>query len=288
VKQTGLLLSSSSPTIHTYRSGEGALFVNSYLIEGESGVVSIDAPMLVSDARAYRARLDALHKPLAGVLLTHPHPDHYNGLTELVAALDVPILALADVDREIRERDAPKREQWGPVFGDEWPERSTFPSDTVDPGSPVELAGLHFTPIDAGAGESVSETIWRLDGDDAVAFVGDLVYNGTHSYIADGLTREWIESLDRCAGLLDPAATLYIGHGGPVGVDALQRQKSYLMMLREVVGRLARGADHLDDGAADELVRIMGDYTGGAPLAWLLTAGRDAVAAELSREKATA
>jgi glyoxylase-like metal-dependent hydrolase (beta-lactamase superfamily II) len=274
--------------IHTYRSGEGALFVNSYLIEGESGVVSVDSPMLVSDARAYRARLDAVHKPLAGVLLTHPHPDHYNGLTELVAGLDVPILALPDVDREIRERDASKREQWGPVFGDEWPERSTFPSDTVDPGSPVELAGLRFTPIDAGAGESVSETIWRLDGDEAVAFVGDLVYNGTHSYVADGLTREWIESLDLCADLLDPAATLYIGHGDPVGVDALQRQKSYLMMLREVVGRLARGADHLDDDAADELVRIMGDYTGGAPLAWLLTAGRDAVAAELTREKATA
>jgi glyoxylase-like metal-dependent hydrolase (beta-lactamase superfamily II) len=84
-------------TIHTYRSGESALFVNSYLIEGEGGVVSIDAPMLVSDARAYCARLEALRKPLAGVLLTHPHPDHYNGLTELVAGLEVPILALREL-----------------------------------------------------------------------------------------------------------------------------------------------------------------------------------------------
>jgi glyoxylase-like metal-dependent hydrolase (beta-lactamase superfamily II) len=272
------------PTIHTYRSGESALFVNSYLVEGEDGVVSIDAPMFVSDARAYRARLDALHKPLAGVLLTHPHPDHYNGLTELVAGLDVPILALADVDREIRERDAAKREQWGPLFGDEWPTRSTFPSEIVEQGSEVELAGLRFTPIDAGAGESVSETIWRLEGAGAVAFVGDLVFDGTHSYIADGLTAAWIESLDRCAVLLDPAATLYIGHGGPVGVDALQRQKAYLMMLREVVRRLAEGADSLEDDAADELARVMGDYTGGAPLDWLLVRGRDAVAAELARE----
>lgn len=272
------------PTIHTYRSGASALFVNSYLVEGEDGVVSIDAPMLVSDARAYRARLDALHKPLAGVLLTHPHPDHYNGLTELVAGLDVPIVALADVDREIRERDAAKRKQWGPLFGDEWPERSTFPSEIVEPGSEVELAGLRFTPIDAGAGESVSETIWRLEGDGAIAFVGDLVFDGTHSYIADGLTAAWIESLDRSAVLFDPAATLYIGHGGPVGVEALQRQKAYLMMLREVVRRLADGADSLDDDAADELVRVMADYTGGAPLDWLLARGRDAVAAELARE----
>jgi hypothetical protein len=183
-----------------------------------------------------------------------------------------------------RERDAAKREQWGPLFGDEWPVRSTFPSATADNGQVVELAGLRFMPIDAGAGESVSETIWRLEGDGAVAFVGDLVYNGTHSYIADGLTRAWIESLERCAALLDPAATLYIGHGDPVGVDALQRQKAYLMMLREVVGRLAGGEDSLDDDDADELVRVMGEYTGHAPLDWLLTRGRDAVAAELAGE----
>jgi len=274
------------PTIHTYRSGESALFVNSYLVESDEAVVSIDAPMFVSDAKAYRARLDALHKPLAGVLVTHPHPDHYNGLTELVAGLEVPILALPGVDREIRDRDAAKREQWGPLFGEEWPKRSTFPTDTAREGEVVELAGLRFTPIDAGAGESVSETIWRLEDDGGVAFVGDLVYNGTHSYIADGLTGDWIESLDRCAGLLDPAATLYIGHGGPVGVDALQTQKAYLLMLREVVRRLAGGDDRLDDDAADELVRVMGDFTGGVPLDWLLVRGRDGVAAELAREGA--
>ena len=56
------------------------------------------------------------------------------------------------------------------------------------------------------------------------------------------------------------------------------------MMLREVVGRLAAGADSLDDVAAAELVRVMGEYTGGAPLEWLLTRGRDAVAAELAGE----
>jgi glyoxylase-like metal-dependent hydrolase (beta-lactamase superfamily II) len=272
-------------TIHTYRSGESALFVNSYLVEGEEGVVSIDAPMFVSDARAYRARLDALHKPLGGVLLTHPHPDHYNGLTELVAGLDVPILALPDVDREVRERDDAKRAQWGPLFGEEWPETSTFPTATVLAGEEVELVGLRFTPIDAGAGESVSETIWRLEDDRAVAFVGDLVFNGTHSYIADGMTAAWIESLDRTATLLDPAATLYIGHGEPVGIGALQSQKGYLLMLREVVGRLADGKDHLEEDEAEELVRVMREFTGDAPLDWLLMRGRDGVAAELARER---
>ena len=273
------------PTVHTYRSGEPALFVNSYLVEGDEGVVSIDAPMFVSDAHAYRARLDALHKPLAGVLITHPHPDHYNGLTVLVEGLDVPVVAMPEVDREIRESDDAKRAQWGPLFGDEWPEQSTFPSEQATDGERVELGGLRFTPTDLGPGESVSETIWHLDGDgQPTAFVGDLVFDGTHSYIADGLTADWIESLDRAAELIDPSATLYVGHGDPVGVDAIADQRRYLMMLREAVRRIAGGGERLEPEAADELVRTMREFTGGAPLEWLLTRGCDGVAAELAGE----
>ena len=71
--------------MHAYRSGETGLFVNSYLVEGSDGVVAIDAPLLLSDGRAFRARFEALGKPLLGVLVTHPHPDHYNTITELLA-----------------------------------------------------------------------------------------------------------------------------------------------------------------------------------------------------------
>ena len=74
-----------APIVHTYRSGETGLFVNSYLVEGTEGVVAIDAPLLLSDGRAFRARLEALRKPLLGVLVTHPHPDHYNTISELLA-----------------------------------------------------------------------------------------------------------------------------------------------------------------------------------------------------------
>lgn len=282
-RQKGLM--EMPPTVHTYRSGEPALFVNSYLVEGDESVVSIDAPMLVSDAHAYRARLEALHKPLAGVLITHPHPDHYNGLTVLVEGLDVPIVAMPAVDREIRESDDAKRRQWGPMFGDEWPERSTFPSEQAADGERVELGGLEFTPTDLGPGESVSETIWRLEGNDRpTAFVGDLVFHGMHPYIADGMTAAWIESLDRAGELIDQSTTLYIGHGDPVGVGAISDQKRYLMMLREAVRRIAGGGDELDPEAADELVRTMREFTAGAPLEWLLSRGCDGVAGELARE----
>lgn len=282
-------MNAMSPMIHAYRTAEQALCVNSYLVEGDSGVVSVDAPLLVSDARAFRARLDALGKPLAGVLITHPHPDHYNGITELVDGLDVPIIALSDVDTEIRERDADKRAQWEPVFGDNWPKTTTFPNRVVPAEEAVELAGLRFTPVDLGVGESVSETVWMLDGQrPPVAFVGDLVFEGNHPYLADGTTGAWIDSLTRAQRLLDPVTVLYVGHGTPVGhpTSVLQEQKRYLLMLREVVHRLAAGAGELTAPAKEELGQVMTAFTGGARLGVLLEWGSDAVAAELAATQA--
>ncbi|MFW6034058.1 MAG: MBL fold metallo-hydrolase [bacterium] len=279
------------PMIHAYRSAEQALCVNSYLVEGDDGVVAVDAPLLVSDARAARARLDALGKPLAGVLITHPHPDHYNGVTELAGDLDVPVVALADVDREIRARDADKRAQWAPVFGDNWPKVTTFPNRVVPVDEPVELAGLRFRPMDLGPGESVSETVWLLDGQrPPIAFVGDLVFEDSHPYVADGTTAAWIDSLTRAQRLLDPATALYVGHATPVGhpTSVLQDQKSYLLMLREVVDRLAEGAGELTAAAKEELVETMTAYTGGARMSFLLEWGSDAVAAELGATRRAA
>lgn len=196
------------------------------------------------------------------------------------------IVALPEVDREIRTSDEAKRTRWAPVFGTEWPSRSTFPNRVVEAGEPVELAGLTFNSIDLGPGESVSETVWILDDErPPIAFVGDLVFESSHPYIADGMTAEWLSSLSRAQDLLDPATVIYAGHGAPCGhaSSVLQYQKRYLLMLREVVRRLANGAPDLTDAAKRELVDIMTEYTGGARMSYLLEWGSDGLAAELAQ-----
>ena len=37
------------PRVHTYRAAETGLLVNSYLIEGDEGVLVVDTNLLVSD-----------------------------------------------------------------------------------------------------------------------------------------------------------------------------------------------------------------------------------------------
>ena len=276
-----------APIVHTYRSGETGLFVNSYLVEGADGVVAIDAPLLLSDGRAFRARLEALRKPLLGVLVTHPHPDHYNTITELLASEDVPVIAHRDVDREIRAGDDAKRAQWGPLFGDEWPARATFPNRTVSDEEAVEFDDLRFTAWDFGTCESASETVWLL-GDGDVAFVGDLAFHGTHAYLADGHTDAWLRALDRAEEALAAIGTLYVGHGPLASPTVLAEQRRYLLMVREAIARVASGRAQLGEDDASRVASMMERYLPGAPLSWLVAAGASAVAAELAEEAAPA
>ena len=273
-----------APIVHTYRSGETGLFVNSYLVEGTEGVVAIDAPLLLSDGRAFRARLEALRKPLLGVLVTHPHPDHYNTIGELLAGQDVPVIAHRDVDREIREKDAAKRAQWGPMFGDEWPASATFPNRTVADEESVEFGDLRVTAWDFGACESESQTVWLLNGGDN-AFVGDLAFNNTHAYLADGHTNVWLNAIDRAQEALAGVDTLYVGHGASTRVDVLADQRRYLLMVREAIGRVAVDRAELSEDETDRVVRLMERYLPTAPLSWLVGAGASAVAAELAQER---
>ena len=268
--------------VHTYRSGESGLFVNSYLVEGADGVVAIDAPLLLSDGRAFRARLEALKKPLLGVLVTHPHPDHYNTITELLAGDEVPVIAHRDVDREIRASDDAKRAQWSPMFGDEWPTSATFPNRTVADEESLTLGDLRLTAWDFGPGESVSETVWLL-GDGDIAFVGDLGFNGTHAYLADGRTEAWLRAIDRAEEALAGVRTLYVGHGSPADPSILADQRRYLLMAREAIGRAASGRPELTEDQANRVVGLMERYLPTAPLSWLVGAGAAAVAAEIAR-----
>jgi glyoxylase-like metal-dependent hydrolase (beta-lactamase superfamily II) len=276
-----------TPVVHTYRSGETGLFVNSYLVEGADGVVAVDTPLLLSDGRAFRARLEALKKPLLGVLITHPHPDHYNTTTELLAGTDVPVIAHRDVDREIRANDDAKRAQWGPMFGDEWPASATFPDRLVGDEECVELGDLRFTAWDFGPGESRSETVWLLGGGET-AFVGDLAFNGTHSYLADGSTEPWVRAIDRAEESLAGVRTMYVGHGAPTGPAVLAEQRRYLLMVREAIARAAGARAHLSQDEADRVASLMERYLPDAPLGWLIGAGAPAVAAELAQDAAPA
>src|SRR3990167_7654695 len=154
---------SFKPIVHPYSATEKGIFVNAYLIETEHNVVAIDSTLTVSDSKALREKLKSLKKPLVAVLLTHGHPDHYNGVAQLVASKKVPIVSTSGVERVIRENDAAKEKQWAPVFGEEWPKKRSFPNKTVKDQESLLFDNVTFTVHDLGSGESQSDSYWIME-----------------------------------------------------------------------------------------------------------------------------
>src|SRR5262245_7695331 len=215
--------------VHTHASGEGGIFANAYLVETEHGVVAIDAQLTESESRALRAKFDALGKPLLAVLITHGHPDHYNGVTRLVGDARVPIIATQGVAEVIRKDDAAKEAQWRPVFKDEWPVKRTFPNRLLGDGQSTELDGLRFTVYDLGPGESHRDSIWIAQaGERRLAFIGDVVMQGVHAYMSDGHTGRWLRNIERVKGLTHGAERVYPGHGETGGRGVLEWQREYV------------------------------------------------------------
>ncbi len=272
----------AAPRIERVASPAEGLFANAYLIEAPAGVIAIDATLRVSDAKALRARIDAIGKPLLGVLLTHGHPDHYNGAG--IVAGGAPVIATREVDAVIREHDAAKEQQWKPMFGAEWPERRTFPTRTVADGEPVALGGLVLRAHAVGAAESHADSYWTIDGVPGAAFVGDLVFPEMHAYVSDGHTRAWLATLAALERALPAGATLYPGHGEPGGLALLADQRRYLEALRAEVRQLSPGGAPLDDGAKAKLAAAMKQHRPSDALAFLVGLGADAVAAEVAAE----
>jgi glyoxylase-like metal-dependent hydrolase (beta-lactamase superfamily II) len=139
-------------TIHTHASGEAGICANAYLVETDHGVVAVDATLTVSESKSLRAKIDALNKPLLAVLITHPHPDHVAGITQLVQSTDLPIVALESVDKLMRTLEEPKRTQWKPLFKDEWIDKWTYPNRFVKDCETVTFDEVTYRVYDMGPG----------------------------------------------------------------------------------------------------------------------------------------
>jgi glyoxylase-like metal-dependent hydrolase (beta-lactamase superfamily II) len=263
---------------HRIESTVGDTPVNAYLVEGESQLVAIDATLTVSGGRAVRERIEAIGKPLAALLLTHAHPDHYGGAIEAIRDSAAPIIATAGVAAAIRRDDGVKEKILRPMFGDEWPAERAFPTQLVEPGEQVAFGDIELAVRDLGPGESPHDSIWFLGEDRHAVFCGDQGYNHMHCYLADRHWESWLANLDRLAAELPDAVTLLPGHGNKAGRELLDRQRRYIERFIESV----RAADWSNpEQAKRSVTAAMGSYLAANELRFLMELSIEPVASKL-------
>jgi hydroxyacylglutathione hydrolase len=190
----------------------GPFQTNCYLVADSDSKIAvvIDAPSgashMVEEARVQ-------DYSITDILITHAHFDHINGVSELVKALDRPVLV------HLHPADLPLWRQRGGssifgLFSEQQPDPTTDLTDKQ-----VVMVGNNKIQVLLTPGHTPGHVIYYAP-DSSVAFTGDLIFHQGvgRTDLPGGNYAELIKSINDRIFTLPPNTRLLSGHGAETTV----------------------------------------------------------------------
>ena len=215
--------------------------INSYWIETEEGIVIVDAQLFLSQARYLIDEIESqTNKPIIAVLVTHPHADHFAGLSILSAANNLAIYASRGTYNEIKSgnggRPLTKLKE---LYGNDFPasEDIPLPNQIVEDGDRIEIGGIVIEAKVMENVDSPSSTVWILP-EYQTAFVGDFAPDRRTPSLRGGNSANYLASLKQMRQLLPEKGITkaYPGHGEPkIPEDLIDPTVVYITYVRDRV-----------------------------------------------------
>ena len=224
--------------------------VNVTLVGGDDGLLVVDTN---ASAGAARQVIDDVRRlgagDVVGAVNTHEHFDHTLGNAEFRTAYGaIPIHAhetaaartVAACERvkglfADQPDDEPLDEHTDDVLGTEIvPADHTFGSTTT-----LDLGDRLVELVHPGRGHTGGDLVVRVPDADVV-LAGDLVEeSGPPGFGHDSYPLDWPLSLGNVLGLLTPGSVVVPGHGAPVDLGFVERQRKEIDILAETIRDLA-------------------------------------------------
>jgi len=267
--------------VHVVGSPEAAFFVNAFVIEGQRSVVVIDTHFLRSSAAVLRRRVDEIGKPIAAILITHPHPDHFNGTAIVAAGSTVPVLATAATRRVIEETAELKVKTWKPTYGDDYPDSVIFPDTVIQSGDVLTFDDIELVHHELGPGESADAGVVHLPNANAL-IASDLIYSSCHPWLAEGRSAEWLAHLDEIERRFSGVERMYAGHGPTGGLELIEAQRDYISFVRRLIDAEVQAGHSLDEARAQVKQQVLVAYP-DLPLAMLVDLNTEGLWGEIAR-----
>lgn len=206
---------------------EGPGTVNTWWIETENSLIVIDVQRDLPHAREALAKVQAVGKPIAAILVTHGHPDHWAGLGIFREAFPQAGIYASRLTYETIRNDP---NGYMP-FMKEIPGNETFdhakiplPDRVFKNNETLTIGGVSIRTRELGPGESNGATAYYLPLTGEL-FAGDVIQYRMHGFYLEGHTLQWIELLKGLRTKFPEAKTIHPGHGASGPADVLIRDQ---------------------------------------------------------------
>ncbi|QIY93372.1 MBL fold metallo-hydrolase [Streptomyces sp. S1D4-11] len=211
--------------IHSYTAPEDGLNVNTQLIETPSRIIAVDAQFALAYADEVVAYAKQLGKPIDRLVISHAHPDHYQG----AARFGAPVHALPETTAEIVAMgDKTDLPTGAPI-----PLAHMTPTVEITPGTEV-IDGIPFEFEKVTGGEIHTTLVIKLP-EQGVLVAQDVVYHRTHLWFLDKDFDGWQTNIDRFAAETE-CDTILPGHGEPTAPAIWAELTDYVNAGRELLG----------------------------------------------------
>lgn len=244
----------------------------------------------MSEAENALEEIKKINKPILGVIITHPHPDHIGGTAVLLNGTShVPIYSTRLTFDTMKNDTGGLIALTKQLHGDDYADQVTLPNKILKSGEIITIDGITYNFEDIGPGEGADMMLIYLP-EQKLLFAGDVINNRMHPALIEGRSSDWIKQIEHIGQYYSDARMLFPGHGQPGSPKTLlDEQSEYINTFRSLVEQQMQSAGNItEEGKTrikSELQRLYPNYlhVASLPLSDMLDLNIDAIAKEISQ-----